>query len=353
VPASEPAPGEPRAAVGDAGGATAPRPLWRRVLPLVVTAVGLYVVWPALLQTWATAPSLQDGHVGWFAAVAAFQVGSFLCMWFLQRLALDSDGMFLVSTSQLTGNALSKIVPAGGAAAAAVQHQMLVRGGTDPVVSVQGVTISAILTNASVFLLPLLAVPALFGPDRVAANLIQAAWIGLLIAAAIILAGTVLARSDRSLVTIGRAVQAASNLVRRRHHQGLPGRLAARREDLLRFLGPRWPRAVAWTAGKVGLDLLSLLAALLAVGAQPQLASVVLAYVAAMVLASIPITPGGLGFVEAGLTATLVVSGIPAAEAATATLAYRLVSYWLPLIAGGPAYLLYTRRYGRVAVAGA
>jgi uncharacterized protein (TIRG00374 family) len=85
----------------------------------------------------------------------------------------------------------------------------------------------------------------------------------------------------------------------------------------------------------------------------PQLASVVLAYVAAMVLASIPITPGGLGFVEAGLTATLVVSGIPAAGAATATLAYRLVSYWLPLIAGGPAYLLYTRRYGRVAVAGA
>jgi uncharacterized membrane protein YbhN (UPF0104 family) len=218
---------------------------------------------------------------------------------------------------------------------------------------VQGVTISAILTNASVFLLPLLAVPALLGPDRAAATLVQAAWIGLLIAAVIILAGVVLARSDRSLVVIGRAVQAGSNLVRRRHDHGLPGRLTARREDLLRFLGPRWLRAVAWTAGKVGLDLLSLLAALLAVGAQPQLASVVLAYVAAMVLASIPITPGGLGFVEAGLTATLVVSGIPAGEAATATLAYRLVSYWLPLIAGGPAYLLYTRRYGRVAVAGA
>jgi uncharacterized protein (TIRG00374 family) len=326
------------------------RPLWRRVVPLVVTALGLYVVWPTLLQTWAAAPSLQDGHVGWFVAVGVFQVGSFLCMWFLQRLALDSDGMFLVSTTQLTSNAISKVVPAGGAAAAAVQHQMLVRGGTDPARSVYGVTISAILTNASVFLLPLLAIPALFGPDRVAQTLIQAAWIGLLIAVAIILAGIVLARSDRTLAVIGRATQAVSNLVRRRHDRDLPDRLTARRDELLRFLGPRWLRAVAWTAGKVGLDLLSLLAALLAVNADVRPALVVLAYVAAMVLASIPITPGGLGFVEAGLTATLVVSGVPAGVAATATLAYRLVSYWLPLVAGVPAYLLFTRRYGTVAI---
>jgi uncharacterized protein (TIRG00374 family) len=343
---SEPAPTDARHAISDDDRVPARRPVWRRVVPLVVTAIGLYVVWPTLLQTWATAPSLQDAHVGWFIAMGVSQVGSFLCMWFLQRLALDSDGMFLVSTTQLTSNAISKILPAGGAAAAAVQHQMLVRAGTDPSRSVHSVTISAVLTNASVFLLPLLTLPALFGPDHVAPTLVQAAAVGLLIAGAIILAGIVLARSGRSLVTIGRALQAMSNLVRRRRDRGLPERLTAQRDDLLAFLGPRWLRAVAWTAGKVGLDLLSLLAALFAVGAEPQLASVVLAYVAAMVLASIPITPGGLGFVEAGLTATLVVAGIPATTASAATLAYRLVSYWLPLIAGGPAYLLFRRRYG-------
>jgi uncharacterized protein (TIRG00374 family) len=320
------------------------------VVPLVVTALGLYVVWPTLLGTWAAAPSLQDAHVGWLVALAAFQTGSFLCMWFLQRLVLDTDGLFLVSTTQLTSNAISKVVPAGGAAAAAVQHQMLVRGGTDPSRSVHGVTISAILTNASVFLLPLLAIPALLRPGQVAPTLSQAAWIGLLIAVAIVLAGTVLARSDRPLALVGRALQAVSNLVRRRHDRGLAERLVAQREELLTFLGPRWLRAVAWTGGKVGLDLLSLLAALLAVNADVQPALVVLAYVAAMVLASVPITPGGLGFVEAGLTATLVVSGVPAGIAATATLAYRLVSYWLPLLAGVPAYLLFARRYGTVAI---
>ena len=32
-----------------------------------------------------------------------------------------------------------------------------------------------------------------------------------------------------------------------------------------------------------------------------------------------------------------------------ATLAYRVASYWLPLLAGPPAYLLFRRRYGRPA----
>jgi len=41
----------------------------------------------------------------------------------------------------------------------------------------------------------------------------------------------------------------------------------------------------------------------------------------------------------------LVVAGIGAGDALLATLAYRVVSYWLPLLAGLPAYLLFRRRY--------
>ena len=71
-----------------------------------------------------------------------------------------------------------------------------------------------------------------------------------------------------------------------------------------------------------------------------------LAYVASMVLGMIPITPGGLGFVEAGLTATLRLAGVSTPDAVLATLAYRLVSYWLPLPAGLIAATLHRRRYG-------
>ncbi len=68
-------------------------------------------------------------------------------------------------------------------------------------------------------------------------------------------------------------------------------------------------------------------------------------YAAAQILGMIPITPGGLGFVEAGLTATLALAGVGAGEAVLATLIYRLASYWLPLLAGFVAYLLFRRRY--------
>ena len=69
-----------------------------------------------------------------------------------------------------------------------------------------------------------------------------------------------------------------------------------------------------------------------------------LAFVTAQVLAQIPVTPGGLGFVEAGLTAMLVLAGVGAADAALATLAYRLASYWLPLPAGAAAWGIHAWR---------
>ncbi len=59
-----------------------------------------------------------------------------------------------------------------------------------------------------------------------------------------------------------------------------------------------------------------------------------LAFCAAQVLAQIPFTPGGLGFVEAGLTATLALAGVAPSDALVATFAYRLFSYWLMMPAG-------------------
>ena len=49
--------------------------------------------------------------------------------------------------------------------------------------------------------------------------------------------------------------------------------------------------------------------------------------------------PGGLGGVDGGLIGTLIVFGTPAAAAAAAVLAYRLILFWLPLVVGGVAFL--------------
>ena len=47
-------------------------------------------------------------------------------------------------------------------------------------------------------------------------------------------------------------------------------------------------------------------------------------------LAAIPLTPGGLGVVEAVLTSTSSASGSTAAPAAIGVLTYRFAAFWLP-----------------------
>ena len=47
------------------------------------------------------------------------------------------------------------------------------------------------------------------------------------------------------------------------------------------------------------------------------------------------------------ISGLLILAGVRAGYADLAILAYRIASYWLPLLAGPPAYLLFRHRYGR------
>ena len=93
-------------------------------------------------------------------------------------------------------------------------------------------------------------------------------------------------------------------------------------------------QALLLTVGRLGFDFGCLLAALRATGTHPRHALVLLAYAAANVIELVPVTPGGLGLVEASLAGLLVLGGVHGGDALLATLAYRLASYWLPLCAG-------------------
>jgi uncharacterized protein (TIRG00374 family) len=128
---------------------------------------------------------------------------------------------------------------------------------------------------------------------------------------------------------------------------GLDTRLLHQRDAIRSVLGRKWPQAVALTAGRLFLDYLCLLAAIRATGSHPRPALVLLAYAVAGIIALVPITPGGLGIVEASLSGLLVLAGVNSGDAFLATLAYRLASYWFPLAAGPVAYFAFWKRYGR------
>jgi uncharacterized protein (TIRG00374 family) len=311
---------------------------------LLVAAVSLYVLLPTLASVLASWRSLS--HLDWpFAVLAvACEAASLACFWELDRIALGTRARFPIACAQLAGNAVGRIVP-GAPTPFAVD--MLRRAGFDAGRATAALTASTAPQLGTTAALPLLALPVIIGGAPVDRGLANAAYLGVAVLVLLLAAGALVFATDRPLELAGRGIQWLLNATAQRHRPvvDLPQELLADRDFIRTTLGGRWKPAVVAAVGYIGFDYLALLCALRAVGAAPRPSLVVLAYTSAGLLALVPFTPGGLGFVEAGLVGTLSLAGVPAAQALTATLLYRLAAYWLPIPAGGVAYLLFRRRY--------
>jgi hypothetical protein len=342
--------GEDRAESGDVAapriGPFKRRELIRRGVMLTLTGAFLYLLAPGLIELFSSWPHLRQVGVGWLALMVALEVGSFACVWLLQKIALDAKRWLPIISSQLAGNAFGRVVPGGGAAAGAFQYRMLREAGLPAGSIATGLTAVHLLTFATLVALPVLAVPALLGGGDIAEGLVRGVWIALAALVILFTLGALLIATDRPLRSLGRLVEGARNRILRSRPplEGLPDTLIEERDLIRSAIGARWWEALLASIGKWLLDFGALLAVLAALGVDADPALVLLAYVSASLLGMIPITPGGLGFVEAGLTATLALAGVGAADALVATLAYRLVSFWLPLPFGAVAVPLHRRR---------
>src|SRR5204863_1902945 len=98
--------------------------------------------------------------------------------------------------------------------------------------------------------------------------------------------------------------------------------------NLLVFAGAigywAWDNAVLW-------------ATFHAFGSTPPLSVILMGYLIGQMGGLLPI-PGGIGSIDGGLIGTLIVYGAPAAIVTAAVLAYRVILFWLPLLAGGVAF---------------
>jgi uncharacterized protein (TIRG00374 family) len=323
---------------------------WKRTrtgLLLAASGISLYVFLPSLVAVASSWRALE--HVEWpFALlVLVCEAASFVCLWELDRIALRTRAWFPVAAAQLSGNVAGRLLPGGGATATAFTVSLLGRAGIDTGEATAAFGTSTLLQISTTLALPILALPAMLGGAPVNRDLATAAYLGVAVLAALLAAAAAAFLHDEPLELAGRAVQWLLNhtVRRRRPVSGLSQQFIVDRDFIRSTVGERWRAATLAAAGSTGFDYLALLCGLRAVGAAPRPSLVVLAYAAAELLALIPFTPGGLGFVEAGLIGTLTLAGVPAHLAVTATLLYRLVAYWLPLPVGGIAYLLFRLRY--------
>lgn len=325
------------------------RALVTRGLLLVLCAVILYGFAPQFTDLFQELPDLQHIRTRFFVVMVGCEILSFACMWRLIHLALPGVGRFVIATSQLAGNALSRVMPGGGAGGAATSYRMLAVAGVERGRAGAALAANSLISTGVLASLPLLAIVWSFAGLRLPDSLEIGAWVGAGLFVVLFTSGFALIRSERAMRAFATAVERVSGFVLRLI--GRPGgptaaSLVEQRDRLVINLGPRWKRAFAAAAGNWLFDYLALVTALYAVGARPKPALVLVAYAGAAVLAMIPLTPGGLGFVEAGLTSMLVAAHVQEPRALLATLAYRLVSYWLPLVAGLVAWVWFRRRYG-------
>lgn len=107
-----------------------------------------------------------------------------------------------------------------------------------------------------------------------------------------------------------------------------------RREYVRRYWAPRVAPVGQWL-----FDMAALWVFLRAFGHSLDVDALIVAFGLANILAAIPITPGGLGVVEAVYLTTLVGFGVPAREATLGVASYRIAQYFFPIVLGASAYL--------------
>ena len=319
-----------------------------RVAFLAISVICLYLFAPSIADVFSAYDRLGEVQPLFLIPATLCAIASFACVWLVQAIALGTRDWFSVVTTQLAGNAFNRITPGGGATGTALQANMLADAGFGVAHAATALTLQSVLSTAAVVALPVFALPFIVAGTQVPAGLLQAFWIGIPVFLLMVAIGTALFVADAPLRGLARAVTWVRCKLRRTPVDGdLGERLLEGRDRIRREIGPQWPLALGVSIARWLFEYGVLVLTLCGLSADPDPALVLLAFVAASVLGLLPFTPGGLGFVEAGLAATLAVAGISTGDALVATLVYRLLTFWLPIPIGGLAAWWFRRRHPR------
>jgi len=271
---------------------------------------------------------LRWGWVLGAAVLEALSLGPFAR---LQRWLFRAGGVTLGFWSTiwvtLAGNALGTSLPGGPVWSVAWMFRQFRRRGADRPLTAWALFMAGLLSGVVLFLILVVGLWMVGG--RGPLNVLRWPALGVTAGGAVVLAGVLAAA--------------------RRHQSGAPlkgrlGALVARWswaasgfDDLVELFArvrtvlirpSSWAQVTVMAAANWLLDCACLVACILALHGAVPWTSILVVYAMTEIAASIPISPGGLGVVEASLALLLVAYGMRG-EVAIATVAlYRLISLW-------------------------
>lgn len=325
--------------------------LWYRVRPLVsVVLLALAAVIAVRNGHDITAASqrLTSLHWEWLVVAIVLEAASMAVFARLQRWLLRAGGVSVRLRTMveitLAGNALSTTLPGGVAWASAWAYGQLRRRGADRSLSIWVLLVAGAVGSFALFVLVVVGIElaGASGPLR-GLRLGALALLGVpAVTAAVFFAFRRSPRAKRlgrwlaDHAPWGQRIDAAlGSFVSRAEQVHLPAKGWAEVFGL---------GLLNWVA-----DLGCLIACLLTLGVSVPWRGVVVAYAFTQIAASLPVTPGGLGVVEASLAALLTAYGVPLQSALATVILYRIVSFWalVPIGWGAWVYLDLVLRRGR------
>lgn len=276
---------------------------------------------------------------GWVVIAAVAEATSYVSFASMQRRLLSAGGVG-VPIAPMTGitmasNAIQNSLPAGLVLASAYNFRQYRRWKADDVLSAWVVIAMAAL---SMLTLSVLAAAGLGAAASTGSALdLVSAIVGTTVFALLVV--VVWSKRAFLIVHAARLVRLSQRLFHR--PAGDPHQVVDDILDRMAAVTPsrrQWAWAVMFAFGNWMGDMACLTLAFLAVGAGVPWDGLLLAYTAAQLATTLPITPGGLGVVEGSLTVALVAFGGPQASTVAAVLLYRVLSYWVMMPVGWSAW---------------
>ncbi len=348
---------DPVAQPGLAGRSSRParrRLVIQALLAVAVVAVVYLVLLPKLAdvgEVWATLRAMTWPELVTLIGAALWNLVSYLLP---QLVALPGLTPRQAAIESHTSTAVGNLLPAGQAVGLGVTYRFYASYGFAPAQIARSLLIQGVWNNFVKLGMPIVALGLLVLTGHATGGLAPVAVVGVAVFGLALAAFALTLSSERRAARIGAALAAAASLPRRlAGRQGRPSWAegAVRfRVDVIALLRRRWHwLTLATLVSHLSLFLVLLLALRHVSVAESQVSwiQVLAAFAFIRLLSAVPITPGGLGVVEFGLAAVLVVAGGDKEEVVAAVLVFRVLTFLLPMPIGALTWWLWRRAEGR------
>ncbi|MFZ4519555.1 MAG: lysylphosphatidylglycerol synthase transmembrane domain-containing protein, partial [Microthrixaceae bacterium] len=348
--------GAPGGATGDApgdatAGVAAPPKVDRKkqviagLVTLVVLVIVFVGIFPKFANYSAAWDSIQQMSIAAVAALLVATVVNIVVYVFPYNAALPSLNYGDAFNVRQTSFMISNAVPAGGAFGVGVQYAMLSGYGVGPAVASSGIGITSVWNLLVTLALPVLGVLALLTQGGVTTNEVLGALGGLVALVLLVGALALVLRSESWARKLGGWGDAVIHRFRPSASPTMATDGVVRfRDQTVDVVRDRWGLITAANFGQQFCQFLVLLVAIYGLGGEStgvNPVEIFAAFALARLAGFIPITPGGLGTVDAALVGLLSAFGMNKDQALAADLLWRAATLLPQIVIGVVTFLIW------------